>query len=156
MDDSLVSVRDTLLLQGRTVATAESFTGGRVASCLTSLSGSSKVYVGGVVAYTLDLKVQMLGVDPTEARQCDCVSAEVVKQMATGVCKLTGADIGVATTGFAEQADGFFDYFVCVWSASSGYLVIHCLGGGKSRDEVQVEGARQALGLLLQAVNAGG
>lgn len=156
MDDLLITIRDKLVLQGRTVATAESFTGGRVASCLTSLSGSSKVYVGGVVAYTLDLKVKMLGVDATEARRCDCVSVDVVRQMATGVVKLTGADIGVATTGFAEQPDGFFDYFVCAWSAPTGHLLVHCIGTGKDRNTVQIEGTRQALELLLVVVNAGG
>jgi len=86
------------------LAVAESMTGGRVQAAITAVSGASGYFVGGITAYTLDQKVKLLGVKRTAAARVDCVSAEVAVQMARGAAKLFGADIALATTGYAEPA----------------------------------------------------
>ncbi len=85
-----------------TVAAAESLTAGHVQARIASVSGSSKYFLGGLTAYSLDEKVRHLGVNRAAAKEVDCVSAEVAEQMARGVCELFGSDLGVATTGYAE------------------------------------------------------
>ncbi len=81
---------------------AESLTGGRVQARCTAHSGASDFFRGGVTAYTLDVKVQHLGVDRRLAETTQCVSSQVAEQMALGVCRLLRTDIGLATTGWAE------------------------------------------------------
>ncbi len=85
-----------------TLAVAESVTGGRLQALVTAESGASTFFLGGITAYTLVQKVRHLGVRREAAEPVDCVSAEVAWQMARGACALFGADIGVATTGYAE------------------------------------------------------
>jgi nicotinamide-nucleotide amidase len=87
-----------------TLAVAESLTGGRVQARVTAESGSSAYFLGGVTAYTLEAKVRLLAVDRQEAEACGCVSARVAEQMAEGVCRLFGSDLGLATTGWAEPS----------------------------------------------------
>jgi len=86
---------------GKTVATAESCTGGYIAHLITSVAGCSEYYKGGVVAYTNEMKVNFLGVDAADIEQFGAVSEPVVRQMADGVMKLTGADYAIATSGVA-------------------------------------------------------
>ena len=87
-----------------TLAVAESLTAGQVQARVAAVSGASGYFLGGVTAYTLEEKVKLLGVDRAAAAKVDCVSAEVAAQMARGVCELFGADVGVATTGYAEPS----------------------------------------------------
>ena len=87
-----------------TLAVAESMTGGRVQAAITAVSGASGYFLGGITAYTLDQKVKNLGVKRTAAAKVDCVSAEIAAQMASGAARLFGADVAVATTGYAEPA----------------------------------------------------
>ncbi len=91
-----------------TLAAAESLTAGHVQARIAAVSGSSEYFLGGVTAYSLDQKVRLLGVDRAAARKVNCVSAAVAEQMAVGALKLFGADVAVATTGYAEPspADG--------------------------------------------------
>jgi PncC family amidohydrolase len=85
----------------RTLAVAESFTGGRVQDHLTNIAGASKAYLGGVVAYDDAPKRKLLGVKAPVVRKFGAVSPEVAIQMAQGVRRLFGADVGIATTGIA-------------------------------------------------------
>lgn len=96
----------SLMLQAPrlTLAVAESMTCGRVQAAVGAVSGASDFFLGGVTAYTLDQKVRHLGVNRAAARRVNCVSAAVAEQMARGVCRLFGSDVGVATTGYAEPA----------------------------------------------------
>src|SRR3712207_3495793 len=87
--------------QGLTLATAESLTGGGVGTALTSVPGSSAVYVGGVISYATRVKVDLLEV-PIEIVHGDgVISAPCARAMASGVRRLLGTDLGVATTGVA-------------------------------------------------------
>lgn len=91
-----------------TLAAAESLTCGRVQARVGEVSGASNFFRGGITAYTLEQKVRHLGVGRAAARRVNCVSVEVARQMAVGVCRLFETDVGVATTGYAEPsaADG--------------------------------------------------
>ncbi|HEU5333763.1 MAG TPA: CinA family protein [Actinocrinis sp.] len=91
-----------------TVAVAESLTGGQLAAALTSVPGASAVFRGSVTAYATDLKASILGVDATLLAEHGAVHPEVARQMAEGVRRLCGADVGLATTGVAgpEPQDG--------------------------------------------------
>jgi nicotinamide-nucleotide amidase len=88
-----------------TLAAAESMTCGRVQARIGEVSGASEFFLGGITAYTLEQKVRHLGVERADAAACKCVSATVAEQMARGAAALFGADVGVATTGFAEPTD---------------------------------------------------
>lgn len=106
-DDSLAEILCARLKQSRTtVATAESCTGGRIASAITSVPGSSAVFRGGVVAYSNDVKETVLGVNSSTLEQFGAVSSDVVKQMALGAKKACGADFAIATSGIAGPGGG--------------------------------------------------
>ena len=87
--------------RGLTLAVAESLTGGGVVSALVGVPGASAVVVGGVVAYATRIKSQLLGVDRGRLERTGPVDGEVAEQMARGVARLMGADLGLATTGVA-------------------------------------------------------
>ena len=94
--------------RGMTLAIAESLTGGQVASSLVEVPGASRVLVGAVVAYATRIKAQVLGVDAAHLELTGPVDRDVALQMAHGVRRLLGADLGLATTGVAGPgpADG--------------------------------------------------
>lgn len=92
--------------QGLTLATAESCTGGLIGAIITDVAGSSAYYLGGVVAYANQTKVKLLGVKPETLRRYGAVSAQTATEMAKGVRRRLGADIGVATTGIAGPTGG--------------------------------------------------
>ena len=99
-------LRELMLKKPRlTLAVAESLTAGHVQARVTAASGASDFFLGGLTAYSLEEKVKLLGVDRTAAKAVNSVSAEVAEQMARGVCGLFGADVGVATTGYAEASE---------------------------------------------------
>lgn len=85
-----------------TLAVAESLTCGHLQALIGEVSGASDYFLGGITAYTLEQKVRHLRVNRTHAKQVACVSQRVAVEMAEGVCELFGADLGLATTGYAE------------------------------------------------------
>lgn len=89
-----------------TVATAESCTGGTIASRICSVAGASRVFKGGVVAYSNEVKSGVLHVNPLDLERCGAVSSTVVEQMATGILELMQADVAVATSGIAGPGGG--------------------------------------------------
>src|SRR3954462_10805719 len=101
-------VHGLLQQRGQSLATAESLTGGRLASVLTGVPGASKSYLGGVVAYATSVKQDVLGVPAELVAQYGVISAECALAMARGAASLTGATWGVATTGVAgpDPQDG--------------------------------------------------
>lgn len=124
--------------RGLTVAVAESLTGGEVASSLVSVPGASVVVVGAVVAYATRIKQEVLGVDADLLARRGPVDGEVAQQMAAGVARLMGADIGLATTGVAGPgaADGH--------EAGTVHVAVVTPQGSLSR-ELHLEGDRDAV-----------
>ena len=90
-----------LVEAGLTIATAESLTGGLLGATITEVSGSSAAYVGGVVSYATEVKIELLGVSPELVEREGVVSTGCAAQMAEGVRRLLGADLALSTTGVA-------------------------------------------------------
>jgi nicotinamide-nucleotide amidase len=99
-------VLDACRERGLKVATAESCTGGLVAARLTSVPGSSEVFVGGVVAYSDEVKAQELGVPTEVLEQHGAVSAETAAAMAAGARARLGVEVAVSVTGVAGPGGG--------------------------------------------------
>ncbi|MFT6965767.1 MAG: nicotinamide-nucleotide amidase [Marivirga sp.] len=95
-----------LLAQSKTIACAESCTGGYLSKLITENTGSSAYYQGSIIPYHNELKVQVLGVKSQTIAQFGAVSEETVIEMAENVRKLLHADIGVATSGIAGPGGG--------------------------------------------------
>lgn len=108
VDATAAQVLASLGRAGRSLAVAESLTGGMLAATLVDVPGASSVFRGAVVAYATDLKSALLGVDSALLDSRGAVDPEVARQMAAGVRDRLGADVGVATTGVAgpDPQDG--------------------------------------------------
>ena len=143
------------LLQGKTLVTAESLTGGGIGHALTSVSGSSAVYKGGVISYTNQVKNQILGVPTEVLEQFGAVSQSVAKAMAEGARKLLQADMAVSVTGLAGP--GGDEYGNPVGTVFIGFadgqktVVKHCLFSG-DREQVREQTIEAALMLILEQV----
>lgn len=99
-----------LLIQNKeTISTAESCTGGYIASTLSSIAGCSSYYLGSVVTYSYELKTQELGVQPTTLAQFGAVSAECVEEMLDGLLLKTKSTYGIAVSGIAGPSGGTED-----------------------------------------------
>lgn len=91
---------------GKTISVAESCTGGLIGDRMTQVPGSSKYFIGGITAYSNDLKTSILGVDPQIIEKHGAVSRECAEAMARQAVKVMGSDIAVATTGIAGPEGG--------------------------------------------------
>ena len=91
---------------GRTVATAESCTGGLVAKTMTDIAGSSAYFLGGVVSYSNAAKVRLLGVPADQLEAHGAVSAQVARAMAIGARDRFGTDLAVSVTGVSGPGGG--------------------------------------------------
>jgi nicotinamide-nucleotide amidase len=99
-------IMEMFLKDRKTLATAESCTGGYIAHLITSVPGSSGIFKGSVVAYSNDIKKGLLGVDTATLENHGAVSEETVRQMASGVLSKTGADYAIATSGIMGPGGG--------------------------------------------------
>jgi nicotinamide-nucleotide amidase len=95
-----------LLAAGKTVAAAESCTGGWVAKAITDIAGSSGCFSYGIVSYSNEAKEALLDVDPATLHEHGAVSEPTVREMAVGVLELSGADLAVAISGVAGPGGG--------------------------------------------------
>lgn len=99
-------VGDLLREHSLKLAVAESCTGGMISEMITGVSGSSDYFLGGVVSYSNELKIRLLGVSENTIKNYGAVSEECAREMAQGVRKLSGADIGLGITGIAGPTGG--------------------------------------------------
>lgn len=88
-------------LQGKTLATAESLTGGGIGAALTAVPGASAVFKGGIISYTNEVKQALLGVSPETLEVHGAVSCQTAEEMAIGARRLLQADVAVSVTGLA-------------------------------------------------------
>lgn len=148
-------VHRTLTERGETLATAESCTGGTIAARFTAMAGASAYFRGGVVAYSNDLKQQVLGVSADDLERFGAVSEPVARQMAEGVRRLAGSDYAVATTGIAGPAGGSEEKPVgTVWIAVAGPrgTVAVCRQCGTDRGQIVDRASSFAIGMLRDAL----
>jgi nicotinamide-nucleotide amidase len=130
-------VADLLRSSGRTIATAESCTGGLLAGRLTELAGSSDYVLGGLVVYANEAKTALAGVGPALIARHGAVSVEVARALAEGAAARLGADVGVGITGIAGPGGGTEDKpvgTVCfsVWSEGGALTRRLHLPGGRA------------------------
>lgn len=93
------------LLDRKTVATAESVTAGQLQFMLSQIENAAANFKGGITAYTLEEKVNLLGIDEDEAKACDCVSSQIAEDMALQASHLFNADFGIGVTGYATPVE---------------------------------------------------
>lgn len=143
-----------LLARGhRTLAVAESCTGGRLGDAITDVPGSSAYFLGGVVSYSNEAKSVMLGVDREVLESRGAVSEEVALMMADGVRKSFGADVGVGITGIAGPTGSTPDkpvglVFIAVSSSDRSVCTRYQIPG--SRSEVKAGAVDRALRMLAE------
>jgi nicotinamide-nucleotide amidase len=85
----------------KTVSTAESCTGGRIAEAIIAVPGASKYFKGGIISYVNEIKESMLGVDPKVLEEQTAVCEEVAREMVIGACKAMNTDYAISATGIA-------------------------------------------------------
>ena len=141
------------VLKGKTLATAESCTGGGIGAAITAVPGASKVYVGGVISYTNEIKNRILNVDQAVLDKYGAVSAPVAGAMATGVRELMGADVAVSVTGLAGPGGDDFGNpvgTVCIGYADKRERFAKQYRFYGDRDEIRQQAIRAALELILE------
>ena len=141
-DIALEALVGRLLAQhGKTIATAESCTGGRLAAALNAQSGSSAYYMGSVIAYDNSVKTNLLGVSQETLDTSGAVSESTVRQMAEGVRELLHTDYAIATSGIAGPTGGTAEKPVgTVWIAwaTPESTEAHCYHFGAAREREQI------------------
>jgi nicotinamide-nucleotide amidase len=100
------AINQLLQSKGKTLATAESCTGGYIAHLITSIAGSSSIYNGSIVSYANSVKQNLLGVKEVTLQQFGAVSEETVMQMVQGALKAMGTDYAIATSGIMGPDGG--------------------------------------------------
>ena len=150
--DSLERTVLTLLTeQGKTLATAESCTGGLVSSRITAIPGSSAAFLGGVATYSNESKTILLGVDPKLIKEQGAVCRDVAIQMASGVREKLGSDIGIGITGIAgPSSDGTDKAVGTVFVAMNAEGNVYCrdLHLGTERFRNRTAAANHALDMV--------
>tara|TARA_B100000683_G_C12464514_1_gene545437 strand:+ start:1246 stop:1728 length:483 start_codon:yes stop_codon:yes gene_type:complete len=106
MDKAVREIGIILSKNNLTLCTAESFTSGNIAAAITSEPGASEYFIGGVVAYTEEIKQNILGVDTKTLEEKGTVHVNTVVEMAKGAADLMNADYALATTGLAGPGGG--------------------------------------------------
>lgn len=143
----------TLRAAGATVSTAESCTGGLVATRITSVSGASEAFKYGAVTYCNEAKNKILGVEKETLKTLGAVSAKTAEEMAAGVRKIMNAEIGVSVTGLAGPNGGEGKpvglVFVAVNSDKYSEVTENHFSG--DRISVRNQAADKALELALMA-----
>ena len=151
-DGSTVDEQVAKLLDGRSVAVAESCTGGLLAARLTERPGSSTYFAGGVVAYSNEAKADLVGVDPGLISRVGAVSEEVAKALADGALERFGADFGIGLTGIAGPGGGTEEKPVgLVWfsaASRSGDRVTRSTRLPGSRSDIRERSTTVAMHLL--------
>lgn len=146
-------------LAGRTLATAESCTGGGIGAALTAVPGASRVYKGGIISYTNEIKEALLGVSPAALERWGAVSAPVAEAMAAGVRAALRADAAVSVTGLAGPGGDEFGnpvgtVYVGYADARGAFAREFHFAG--DREAVRAQAAAAALRTVLEALECTG
>lgn len=151
METSAIDVVQRLIQRKCTVATAESCTGGMLASALVNVPGCSDALHESYVTYSDEAKHRILGVSPDTLKVYSAVSEQCAREMAEGVRRISGADYGVSTTGYAgpgggTEADPVGTVYIAV--ASQKETVVFCIHCDGDRGRVRKMACMKALILL--------
>jgi nicotinamide-nucleotide amidase len=144
-----------LTQQGKTIATAESCTGGKIAEVFTSVSGASNYFRGSVVSYATDTKVSVLGVSQDTIDVNSVVSAAVATEMALGIQKLMKTDYGIATSGNAGPSKGDADATlgtVFIALATPSEVIVEEFNFGQPREKVIDRAVNKAFEMVQKEI----
>lgn len=153
-DQSLAkTVVDLMNSLGKTLSTAESITGGLIASSIVDVAGASKIFFEGAVTYSVDAKCNRLGLNPHFVDEYGVVSHQVAQEMAVGL-RRNGSDVALSTTGFAgPTADDGLPVGLCYIGVATdkGISVYKNIFSG-GRNEIRAQAANMALYLVLKTL----
>ena len=146
-----------LIDRGKTIATAESCSGGLIAHRLTNVPGASTPFLGGVVAYSNAVKRSLLQVAPEIIEACGAVSEETARAMAEGARRALGADLAVAVTGIAGPGGGTPEkpvglVYMALADGQTTRVEKHLFEG--DRESIKLQTADAALNLVLENLNS--
>jgi nicotinamide-nucleotide amidase len=150
-----VVVGRLLASQNKTIATAESCTGGKIAQMLTSVSGASNYFRGSVVSYATDTKISVLDVSSDIIKEKTVVSHEVASAMAIGVQKVMKTDYAIATTGNAGPNKGDSNAevgTVFIALATPNEIIVEEFNFGQPREKVIDRTVNKALEMLQKEI----
>ena len=150
-----VMIGRLLTSQNKTIATAESCSGGKIAQMLTSVAGSSNYFRGSVVSYATDSKIDILNVSTKIINDYSVVSAEVAKAMAIGIQKIMKSDYAIATTGNAGPSKGDSEaevgtVFIALVTPSG--VFVEEFNFGQPREKVIDRTANKALEMIQKEI----
>lgn len=150
------SIVNRLIQDGYTVATAESCTGGLIASSIVDIPGASDCFYEGYVTYSNEAKIKNLGVKDTTLERVGAVSRETALEMALGVKKRANADFGISSTGIAGPGGGSpkkpvgLVFIGCAYGNNQVHVKeLHLKG---NRSQVRAEAAHEAMLLLDECI----
>ncbi len=152
-------IGDLIFRSGKTLALAESCTGGLLGKMITDIPGSSKYLWGGVTSYSNDAKIRLLGVNPATLDKFGAVSSETAAEMARGIIEKSKADLAIAITGIAgpdggsEEKPAGLVYIALADAGSCRVKEMRFVGG---REAVRVLAAKSALDMLRRYLLFGG
>ena len=141
--------------QNKTLSTAESCTGGKIAEVLTAVSGSSQYFKGAVVSYATEVKINVLGISESLIKEHSVVSKEVVSAMALSVKKIMNTDYAIATTGNAGPSKGDSDAelgTVFIALATPTQIIVEEFNFGQPREKVIDRAVFKSLELLQKEI----
>lgn len=152
VEDLLVSVLHRAASRDVSIATAESCTGGMLASLLTDVKGASGVFERGFVVYSDPAKCELLGLAQSDIDRCGAVSPEVAVAMAEGALRNSRADLALATTGYADDGpEPGLVHFACAGNDRSTTHREERFGA-IGRGPVRIESMRVALTMMDEAL----
>lgn len=132
----------------RTLATAESLTGGLLGATITTVPGASDIYRGGLITYATDLKATLGGVDAAALRRDGAVAASTAEALAVGAARRCGADLALALTGVAgpsaQEGHPVGTVLLGWWDGAPGHRLLHLAG-----DRAQIRAAAVAAALTV-------
>ncbi len=142
-------------LQGKSLVTAESLTGGGIGAVLTCIPGASNVFKGGIISYTNEVKRGVLGVSKQDLETCGAVSEPIARQMALGARRVLHADIAISVTGLAGPAGDAYGHeigtvFIGYADANATRVREYHFSG--DREDIRDQTIEAALELILQNV----
>ncbi|MFA5033823.1 MAG: CinA family protein [bacterium] len=138
-----------------TISVVESCSGGLIQKIITDTAGSSEYFLGGVVAYSNELKEKLIGVKHSTLLKYGAVSKETSVELANGITKITGSDIGISTTGIAGPGGGTKDkpvglvYIgICIGKKTTSYKYLFKGNREKIRKQTAEEGLKKVIEML--------
>ncbi len=155
-EDTLEVVLGRLLKEkNKTIATAESCTGGKIAQLLTSVPGASGYFKGSIVSYATEVKINVLGISEALITEHSVVSKEVASAMALSVQKIMQTDYAIATTGNAGPTKGDADVevgTVCIALATPKGVIVEEFNFGQPREKVIDRAVIKSLEMLQKEI----